>query len=239
MKRWGLMLSMLAWVVASHAQGLGGLLNKAKNVLEGGGLTDSEIGMGLKEALHVGTEEAVDLLAVKDGFYKSAYKIALPDEAQQVVSKISRLPGFGDFETKLVERMNRAAELAVTKAKPIFVSAIQGLSFQDVTNILMGEKDAATRYLERTTSEQLYAEFQPIIASALDEVNARSLWNEAVTAYNRIPLVKKTNPELDNHVTNKSLEGVFGLIEQKESGIRSDVDQRSSALLKKVFAKQD
>lgn len=223
----------------AQAQKLGDLVNKAKKVINGEGLSDEEMGMGLKEALNIGTGDAVDFLSAEDGFYKSVYKIALPEEAQQIVSKISTLPGFGDFESKLVERMNRAAELAASKAKPIFLSAIKGLTFKDVTNILMGEKDAATRYLERTTREQLYSEFRPVIASALDEVNARSLWKDAVTAYNKIPFVKKTNPELDDHVTDRSLFGLFSLIEKKEEGIRSDVDQRSSELLKKVFARQD
>lgn len=233
------MILALAIATSPLQAQLGSLLNKAKDALSGTGLTDDEIGMGLKEALNIGTGEAVDFLSAEDGFYKSAYKIALPEEAQTVVKKLSMVPGFNDLETKLIERMNRAAELAVVKAKPIFVSAIKNLTFKDVTNILMGEKDAATQYLERTTKEQLYGEFQPIIAAALDEVNARSLWKEAVTAYNKLPLVKKTNPELDDHVTNKSLDGVFGLIEKKEEGIRTDVSQRSSDILQKVFSKQD
>jgi hypothetical protein len=224
--------------VPAHAQ-LGKLMDKAKKVISGEGLSDDEMGMGLKEALNLGTGEAVDFLSAEDGFYKSVYKIALPEEAQQVVSKLSQLPGFGDLETNLVERMNRAAELAAKKAKPIFLAAIKNLTFKDVTDILMGKKDAATRYLERTTHEQLYAEFRPVIAAALDEVNARSLWKDAVTAYNKIPLVKKTNPDLDDHVTNRSLHGVFSLIEKKEEGIRTDVSQRSSDILRKVFAKQD
>lgn len=222
---------------ATNAQ-LGDLFDKAKKALDGG-LTDEDIGMGIKEALKLGTGKAVDFLSEEDGYYKSIYKIALPKEAQQIVQKVSMIPGFDDFEDKLIERMNRAAELAVVKAKPIFVSAITNLTFQDVTNILTGEKDAATRYLEKTTQQQLYDEFRPIIASALDEVNARSLWKDAVTAYNKIPFVKKTNPDLDDHVTNKALDGVFSLIEVKEEGIRTDVNQRSSELLKKVFAKQD
>ncbi len=222
----------------SQAQKLGELFNKAKDVLDGG-LSNEEIGMGLKEALQLGTGEAVDFLSAEDGFYKTIYKITLPEEAQQIVKKLTMVPGFGNLEKDLVERMNRAAELAAKKAKPIFASAIKGLTFKDVTEILMGEQDAATRYLERTTSEQLYEEFRPVIAGALDEVNARSLWKDAVTAYNKLPLVKKTNPDLDDHVTNKSLDGVFSLIEKKEEGIRSDVNQRTSDLLQKVFAKQD
>ncbi len=235
----GLLILLALSIQSVEAQKLGNLLGKAKKVLDGTGLTNEEIGMGLKEALNVGTGEAVDFLSAENGFYESIYKIALPEEAQQVVKKLTMVPGFGNLEKDLVERMNRAAELAAKKAKPIFVSAIQGLTFQDVTQILMGEKDAATQYLHRTTNEQLYSEFRPVIATALDEVNARELWKDAVTAYNKLPFVKKTNPDLDDHVTNKSLDGVFSLIEKKEEGIRTDVGQRSSDLLKKVFAQQD
>ena len=63
-------------------------MDKAKKVLSGEGLSDDEMGMGLKEALNLGTGEAVDFLSAEDGFYKSVYKIALPEEAQQIVSKI-------------------------------------------------------------------------------------------------------------------------------------------------------
>ena len=233
-----LLISMLS-LATVQGQKLGDLLGKAKKVLGGESLSNDEIGMGLKEALNIGTGEAVDFLSAEDGFYKSIYQIALPEEAQQIVKKLTLVPGFGNLEKDLIERMNRAAELAAKKAKPIFVSAIKGLTFKDVTNILMGEQDAATRYLEVTTNEQLYSEFRPAIASALDEVNARSLWKDAVTAYNKLPFVKKTNPDLDDHVTKKSLVGVFSLIEKKEEGIRTDVGQRSSDLLQKVFAKQD
>jgi len=226
-------------ILPIQGQKLGDLVGKAKKVLSGEKLTDEEIGAGLKEALSIGTGEAVEFLSAEDGYYKSIYKIALPEEAQSIVGKLSMVPGFHNLESNLVERMNRGAELAATKAKPIFLSTIQNLTFKDVMRILTGERDAATRYLENTTYDQLYAEFKPIIKAALDEVNATHLWREAVTAYNKLPLVRQTNPELDDHVTDKALMGMFSLIEKKEDGIRSDVGQRSSDLLRKVFAQQD
>ncbi len=226
-------------ILPSQGQKLGDLVGKAKKVLSGEKLSDEEIGAGLKEALSIGTGEAVEFLSAEDGYYKSIYKIALPEEAQSIVSKLSMVPGFHNLETNLVERMNRGAELAAAKAKPIFLSAIKNLTFKDVMRILTGERDAATRYLESTTNDQLYSEFRPIIKAALDEVNATNLWREAVTAYNKLPLVRQTNPELDDHVTAKALVGLFSLIEKKEDGIRSDVGQRSSDLLRKVFAQQD
>lgn len=230
-----------ALLLSQFAQAqFGDVLKKAKDkVLGGGGLSQEDAGNGLKEALNAGIGEAVDFLSAKDGYFKSPYKILVPDEAQKVVSKLKVVPGFNNLEADLTERMNRAAEDAATKAKPIFIAAIKGMTFQDALNILMGNQDAATRYLQKTTFDKLYAEFKPVIQASLDKVNAREYWKSAVTAYNKLPFVDKTNPDLDDHVTRKALSGMFSLVEQKEKGIRSNVSLRNTDLLKKVFAQQD
>lgn len=224
---------------AQFGKTLGKLKDKANEALGGGALGEDEVGGALKEALNLGVGEAVTFLSAENGYLGSPYKILIPEEAQQVTSKLKMVPGFENVEQQLIEKMNRAAELAAAKAKPIFVSAIKQMTITDAMNLLMGENDAATRYLERTTSNPLFAEFQPIIQQSLDEVNAREYWRGAVTAYNKIPLVKKTNPELDEYVTQRALVGLFGLVEQKEAAIRENPALRTSELLKKVFAKQD
>ena len=236
-----LLVCALLTVSLAQAQ-LKDALKKAKEAtgkITGGELTQDEIGRGLKEALDNGVGEAVSFLSAKDGYFKSPYKILLPEEAQKVTSKLKSVPGFANVEADLTERMNRAAEDAAQKAKPIFINAIKQMTFQDALNILTGNADAATRYLEKTTFSALYNEFKPVIQTSLDKVNAREYWKTAVTAYNKIPLTTKTNPELDDHVTKMALKGMFSLVEKKEQGIRSDVGQRNSDLLKKVFARQD
>lgn len=237
------LLGALLFTVPAQAQ-LGKLLGKAADkadaVLKGESpLSQGEVGEALKEALNQGVGKAVTSLSAADGYYGSPYKILLPEEAQGVVNKVSSLPGFGNLEQDLTERINRAAELAATKAGPIFVDAIKGLTIQDAMNLLMGNQDAATRYLEASTSSPLAAEFQPIIRAALDEVNANEIWSKATTAYNKIPFVKKTNPELDAYVTQRALGGMFGLVEVKESELRQNPSLRNTDLLRKVFAKQD
>ena len=47
------------------------------------------------------------------------------------------------------------------------------------------------------------------------------------------------NPDLDDYVTNKAMDGVFMMIEKEEQMIRKDPVKRVTDLLKKVFAKQD
>lgn len=234
-----LLLLSFSFAQAQLKGALDKVKSSAESVVKGGGLSQDEIGQGLKEALNKGVGDASDFLSKQDGYYKSAYKILLPDEAQKVVRKLKGVPGFENVEANLVEKMNRAAEDAAIKAKPIFLSAIKSMTFKDAMNILMGNEDAATRYLESATFKQLYAEFMPIIQTSLDKVGAREYWRTAVTAYNKIPFVEKTNPELDDHVNQKALMGLFGLVEKKEKDIRNDVSIRNSDLLKKVFAEQD
>lgn len=204
------------------------------------GITQQEAGQGLKAALEKGISAGADRLSSLDGYYKSAlYKILLPEEAQPLVDKLKMIPGFTDFEEKAIEKINRSAEDAAKKAKPIFVSAITKMTFQDAMDILMGSDDAATQYLRNTTYQPLYNEFKPVIVNALNENGALDYWADAVNAYNKIPFVKKQNPELDDYVTEKALFALFDMVEKEEGSIRTDVSKRTTDLLKKVFAVQD
>ena len=139
---------LLLLVIPANAQ-FNKLLNKAADkadaVLRGDvPLSQAEVGDALKEALNQGVGKAVTSLSAADGYYGSPYKILLPEEARGVVSKVSSLPGFGNLEQDLTERINRAAELAATKAGPIFVDAIKQLTITDAMNLLMANLDAAT-----------------------------------------------------------------------------------------------
>ena len=199
----------------------------------------TEITQGLKEALKIGIGKGADALAQPDGYFKSAYKILLPADVRKVTDKLKNVPGFSNIENELLEKMNRGAEDAAKEAKPIFVSAITGMTFSDATNILLGSDNAATEYLNRTTNQQLYDKFNPKIVASLDKIGANNLWKKAADAYNRIPLVTKINSDLDDYVTKEALKGLFTKIEEEEKNIRHNQVSRTSELLKKVFAKQD
>ncbi len=138
-----------------------------------------------------------------------------------------------------IEKMNRAAEDAAIGAKDIFVNAITSMTVSDAMNILMGEKNACTNYLKKTTSDALYQKFSPVIKTSLNKVGALTAWNEVITRYNKVPLVQQVNPNLDDHITKKALEGLFMMVEKEEAEIRLNPLQRGTELMKKVFAKQD
>lgn len=202
-------------------------------------LSNADISNGLKEALNLGTKESVSFLSAKDGYFKTAYKIYLPTEARKVTDKLKFIPGFDKLEDVMLEKINRAAEDAAKDAGAIFLTAIKSMSIQDALGILMGEKDAATQYLNVQSHQALYDQFQPIILASLNKFGAVDYWEDAVTKYNKIPLLGEVNPRLDDYVAQEALKGLFSLIAQKELGIRTDIGQRISPLLQKVFKKQD
>jgi hypothetical protein len=208
--------------------------NQAKqNVLEK--ITQDEAAKGIKEALVNGVGVGVDFLSKKDGFFKNlAYKILLPPEAQKVEKKLREI-GLGAECDRVIENINRGAEAAVAEAKPIFVNAITSMTLNDAIGIVTGGNGAGTAYLKRTTTDPLKVKFKPVIQVALDKASATKYWKDMVTKYNKIPLVKKVNPDLNEHVTTKALEALFSQVEIEENKIRLDPLKRGTDILKKVF----
>ncbi|TSD63764.1 DUF4197 family protein [Inquilinus sp. KBS0705] len=204
-----------------------------------GNPTTLEINNGLKEALQIGTGKSSDQLSAVDGFFSNAaVKILFPPEAQKVESTLRSI-GLGKLADNVILSLNRAAEDAAGKAKPIFVNAIKQMTLTDVTNILLGSQDAATQYFKRTTTMQLAASFKPVVQASLNKVNATKYYSDAAAAYNKIPLVTKVNPDISDYVTQKAISGLFVEIAQEELNIRQNLSARTSPLLQKVFAYYD
>ncbi len=198
-----------------------------------------DVSGGLKEALRNGIDLQVNKLTATDGFYKNQLvKILLPDELQKV-DAILRKVGMSQLADEGLKAINRTAEDAVKTATPIFVDAVTKMTFNDAKNILFGNQDAATIYLQTTTTTALYGQFNPVIKNSFAKVGADKVWTNIINKYNSVPLVKKVNPDLTDYVTNKALEGVFKMITIEEKNIRTNLKARTSTLLQKVFAMQD
>jgi hypothetical protein len=215
----------------------GQFLKDAKKLFnqKGKGLTEKDAADGIKEALVNGTGQSVKVVSVTDGYWGNPeIKIPFPSEAQEMESKL-RAVGMGKKVDEFNVSMNRAAEKAATEARPIFVAAIKGMTVRDAINIVKGADNAATMYLKNTTTPELVEKFQPVIKTSLDNVNATKYWTDLITIYNKIPLVKKMNPNLSDYVTRKAIDGLFIMIAKEEIKIRKDPMARTSELLKKVF----
>jgi hypothetical protein len=197
--------------------------------------TELEMGQGLKAALVKGTEMGVNSLSQSGGYLDSPrFKIPFPKDAQKVENALRKI-GLDEQVDQMVVSLNRAAENAVTEAKPLFVDAIKEMTFEEVKKILFGADTAATAYLKGKTSQGLRAAFEPKIKNSLDQVNATKYWEDLITTYNKIPLVNKMNPDLSGFVTDQAIKGLFLKIADEEMAIRENPLERTSSILKKVF----
>ncbi|MEE9348910.1 MAG: DUF4197 domain-containing protein [Flavobacteriaceae bacterium] len=232
MKKIILVLTLI--VVSSCAE-----LNQVVNQMPNPTLSNAQIAGGLKEALQNGITNQVSFLALKDGFYKNdLVKIPMPSELQNLENTLRKV-GLGKLADDGIKMLNRAAEDAVKEATPIFVNAIKSLTVTDAKNILLGNQNAATDFLQNATKTALFAKFEPVIKNSFAEVGADVIWSNLITKYNAIPLTRNVNPDLTNYVTSQALNSVFKMVAKEELKIRTDIKSRTSKILQDVFKLQD
>ncbi|TGE24616.1 DUF4197 domain-containing protein [Hymenobacter aquaticus] len=201
-------------------------------------LTLPEATTGLKEALTQSITRAVDIAGSAEGFNANAdIRIPFPPEAELVSTTLRGLR-MGALVDKFEVVLNRSAEAAAAQAKPIFLGAIQNLSFADAMALVTTrEPDAATLYLHQNTEPQLVAALKPIVQQSLEQTGATKLYAEMVARYNKIPLVTPVNADLTAYATQKTSDGIFTLMAAEEGRIRLNAAARGSDVLKRVFGK--
>jgi len=213
---------------------LNSVINTVNSAL-GNGLSNKEITDGLRQALEIGSKNAGTKASKTDGYYKNnLIKIPFPSDARDMRKTLMNL-GMKKQVEAFERQLNRAAEDAAKKAAPIFVAAISKMTINAGLTILRGKNDEATQFLKRNSREQLVQAFRPIIGASLKKVEITKYWNPLFTRYNKLPMVKKVNPKLDDYVTQKAIEGLFKLVAEEETKIRKDPAARITELLKKVF----
>jgi len=236
-----LVLLVFAWVPVAHAQ-LDELLKQLPQLPGGtgqtpmpGSLGDVKIGQGLKQALQVGTENAVKLTGKTDGYFANqAIKILLPERLKSLESGL-RVVGYGPQVDELVLGMNRAAEHAAPAAKQIFFDAIGDMTIDDSRKILNGAPTAATEYFKGKTTGRLTTAFQPIVQKSMSQVGVTRQYEELLGRAKTIPFMNVENYDLDHYVVGKSLDGLFHVVGEQEKNIRANPSARVTDLLKEVF----
>lgn len=200
-----------------------------------GPLSENDIANGLKEALKVGIDNGSSEASRTDGYLRNEFiKILFPPDAQKVEETLRRI-GLGNEVDRFIMSLNRAAEDAAKKSKPIFVKAITSMTITDAVGILKGPDDAATAYLKRTTNGELYDTFFPVVDSTLNLNQATRYYADLVNTYNKVPFVQKVNPDLKQYATQKAMDGLYFLIAQEEKKIRENPAARVSEILRRVF----
>jgi hypothetical protein len=227
-------VAALAAMACAGSEGLSSI----GQVLSGYSSSDSDLVAGLKQALEVGTTEAVARTSAVDGFLENdRIRIPLPDSLQTMASGL-RTVGLGRQVDELEVSMNRAAERGASEATDVFLQGIQQMSFADAQAIFDGGDTAATEYFERTTRETLRSRFQPIVDEKMDEVGVVRTYDGLVERYAALPFTQKPTLDLRGYVTEGALDGLFTVLGEEERKIRTDPAARTTALLRQVFGSQ-
>ncbi len=231
---------LILFVPAASAQA--GLLDKVREYgrelrkQEAGPDVDTVIA-GLKEALSVGTTNAVVSVSRTNGYFGDPrIRIPLPEKVEKAAKLLSRL-GMQKQVDEFLLSMNRAAEKAAPRAKSLFIGAVKQMTFQDARAILKGGDTAATDYLKAKTSRELSDAFRPLVSAAMDQVGVTRSYKRMMDKAVATRLVKAEDVDLDRHVTGKALEGLFLMVGEEEKKIRKDPAARVTDLLKKVFGR--
>tara|TARA_B100000767_G_scaffold156821_1_gene147454 strand:+ start:255 stop:965 length:711 start_codon:yes stop_codon:yes gene_type:complete len=194
-----------------------------------------EVTKGLKEALVNGASKAIEISSAKDGFYSNRLiSIPFPSEAEKMKKSLQKI-GMQSQIKAFEKSINSAAELASKEVLVIFVDAINTMKIKDALQILNGGSTAATSYLKKQISVKLYNKIKPIVKKATLQVKVTKYWNPLIKSYNKIPFTKSVNSDLEDYVTNKTIDGIFVLISNEEKEIRNNPKARTSELLLKVF----
>jgi hypothetical protein len=198
-------------------------------------VSNHDAAAGLRTALSQGVDKAISLLGSKDGFLSNPkYAIPLP-AALDKADKALRLVGMSGDADQLRVAMNRAAEMAVADARPVFKSAVQHMSVQDAKGIVTGGDDAATQYFKRATHSDLLVRFKPIVARETAKLRLGSLYDQYAGKASQLGLLKREDANVNDYVTGKALDSLFDVIAAEERAIRKDPMGQASSLLRRVF----
>lgn len=199
-------------------------------------LSSKDAAGGMKAAISQGIDKAIAQLGAPNGFLNNPkYTIPLPAGLEKA-DRALRMIGLSGDADQLKAAMNHAAEMAVADAKPVFKQAAQRMTVADAKGILTGGETSATEYFRKATAEQLTARFKPIVTKQTEKLKLRALYDQYAGKAAQVGLIKSEDANLNDYVTARALDGLFGEIADEERAIRKDPMGQASSLIKKVFS---
>lgn len=193
---------------------------------------------GIKEALELGSNRAATSLSATGGYANNPlYRIELPTNVQPIASKLRQL-GLGGQMDKVENLMNQGAEKAAAEAKMVFVDAVRKMSVTDALGIVRGNSTAATDYFRAQTEASLRQRYLPIIKDNLQQIGFYNQYQQLLSTYKMLPIANKPDLDLEQHVLNQALNGLFKQVATEEQLIRKDPVGRGSQIIGAVFGQK-
>lgn len=203
-----------------------------------GSMSQTELGKAVKELLQVSADNSLAKLGVTDGFFRNTeVKIPFPESLKKVEDKLRQV-GFSNQVDQFTEKLNRSAEDAATGVKEIFKTAITQMTINDALGIILGNEDAATEYMKKTTTSAITSKVSSVVAKSNEKIKLASYWTPLATKYNAVMALtggSQVSTDLTQYVTEKAVAGIFKIMAKEEKEIRTKTSAQTSSLLRTVF----
>jgi hypothetical protein len=203
-----------------------------------GSMSQTELGKAVKELLQVSADNSLAKLGVTDGFFRNTeVKIPFPQSLKKVEDKLRQV-GFSNQVDQFTEKLNRSAEDAATGVKEIFKTAITQMTINDALGIILGNEDAATEYMKKTTTSAITSKVSSVVAKSNEKIKLASYWTPLATKYNAVMALtggSQVSTDLTQYVTEKAVAGIFKIMAKEEKEIRTKTSAQTSSLLRTVF----
>ena len=201
-------------------------------------MSQTELGKAVKELLQVSADNSLAKLGVNNGFFQNnEVKIPFPPALKNVEEKLKQV-GFSNQVNQFTEKLNRSAEDAASGVKEIFKTAITQMTINDALSIILGNDDAATQYMRKTTTAAITSKVSSVVAKSNEKIKLASYWTPLATKYNAVMMLtggSQVNTDLTQYVTEKAVEGIFKTMAKEEKVVRTKASAQTSSLLRTVF----
>ena len=194
-------------------------------------------GGGIKKLLGGASDNALDKLSKPGAFYAdTAIRILLPGTKGKLASRLLRTSDRLGVTTKLTKSLNDAAGFAAQEAKPVFRSAVDGLSLADMPGIAL-KNDGATDYLKKSADADLRTKVRPLIISALTKVGAFDQLEKMGKGSGLLSLAGLDRESLTESVTDQTMKGIYSYMAKEEAALRGNLFGTGKSILDAVIKK--
>ncbi len=208
-------------------------------------LTYTQMENAFSDCLSLATETAVEYLCPEDeldyalgyGFYNYEnhnYRITLPASVRAIVDSLTA-HGQAALIDSMVLHINRAAEASGNAIGNAFSTARGNLSYTNHQALVSTSNTSAlTNYFKTQCGNQIKQSLLTPIQMKLNEKGVTADWNQILSVYytyNPQPV----SIDLNGHVTEKIVDGIFAEMAKAEKLIRTDATWQLTESLELVF----
>lgn len=194
-------------------------------------LTEADAAAAIRQMLELGTQQNMSRAFSREMIMAAIF----PEDVRKTLNTLNQLGLTGEID-RFTNTMATASEKAATASVPVFVSAINRMSFTDAVRIVKGGGTSATDYLRANAGSELRQSIRPHMQAALDEYKLNEAWSRIMKPAQTL-LGDRFNLDLANLMAGMVSEKMFQQMEEQERQVRSNASARTTPLLQKVFSR--